>query len=57
MADHGRALGGGVALAVGAGLGTLAEALLLLLLGLRAVLVQKLEQLGGYRENLVLSEV
>jgi len=47
VADHGRALGGSVALAVSAGLGTLAEALLLLLLCLRAVLVEELEQLGG----------
>jgi len=47
VADHGGALGGGVALAIGAGLGTLAKTILLLLLGLGAVLVQKLEQLGG----------
>ena len=47
VADHGCALGGSVALAISAGLGTLAETLLLLLLGLRAVLVEELEQLSG----------
>ena len=47
VADHGCALGGSVALAVGTGLSSLAEALLLLLLGLRAVLVEELEQLSG----------
>ncbi len=47
VADDGRALGGRVLLALSAGLGALAKALLLLLLGLGAVLVQELEQLGG----------
>ena len=45
--DDSRLLGGGVALAGGAGLGALAKALLLRLLRLRAVLVQELEQLGS----------
>lgn len=51
MPDDGRPLGGGVALAGGALLGPLAEALLLGLLGLGPVLVQKLEQLGGWNKR------
>ena len=47
MPEDGGPLGGGVALACGAGLGALTEALLAGLLGLGTVLVQKLEQLGG----------
>ena len=47
MAQDGLALGGLVLLPGRAGLCALAQALLLLLLGLGTVLVQKLEQLGG----------
>jgi hypothetical protein len=47
VADDGRTLSGRVSLALCAGLCALAEALLLLLLGLGTVLVQKLEQLGS----------
>ena len=47
VADDGRALGGGVTLAVRASLSALTEALLLLLLRLRPVLVEELEQLSG----------
>ena len=47
VADDGRALGGGITLAIRASLCALAEALLLLLLRLRPVLVEELEQLSG----------
>ncbi len=49
--DDGRSLGGSVLLALGLSLGALLQPQLLSLLGLRPVLVQQLESLGGCTNN------
>ena len=51
VSDHGSSLAGSVLLPLGPGSGSLPQSLLLGLLGLRSVLVQELEQLGGYTER------
>ena len=50
MTDNGSTLGGGILLASSASLGSLAKPGLLVLLGLRPVVVQELEQLGGCKD-------
>ena len=49
VSDHGSSLAGGVILALGPGGGPLPQPLLLGVLGLGPVLVQQLEQLGGWK--------